>query len=253
MLLYKAYLRGTNLCCQTKESPMFYIDLLKQNVNTLVHNFAAFIRRWLWRIALVTSLPITGALGVVCGAYVGALPHMHNIYSASKLVYGESRGESKLGQKAAFASVVERIGSSQFPNTMHAVVFQPYSTTDELLQYNAMGDTIHEDLSDEDGQTILRRVTWWYIQYQIGIFQAPKEARGAHSYCTPEACKASIGYFGQFEHIGTIGNHQFYGGKASHAPKRSVRPLPRPAVPTPKTERFFGDEIERAVAIATSQ
>ena len=42
----------------------------------------------------------------------------------SKLVYGEARGETYKGQVAVAAVVLNRVGSSSFPNTISGVVYQ---------------------------------------------------------------------------------------------------------------------------------
>ena len=56
-------------------------------------------------------------------------------YSASdinllaRLIYGEARGESYVGQVAVGAVVMNRIKSSSFPNTMAGVIYQRYAFT----------------------------------------------------------------------------------------------------------------------------
>lgn len=47
----------------------------------------------------------------------------------ARVVYGEARGESYTGQVAVAAVVLNRIKSSSFPNTVSAVVYQPYAFT----------------------------------------------------------------------------------------------------------------------------
>lgn len=42
----------------------------------------------------------------------------------SKLVYGEARGETYKGQVAVAAVVLNRVGSSKFPNTVSGVIYQ---------------------------------------------------------------------------------------------------------------------------------
>ncbi len=46
-----------------------------------------------------------------------------------KLIYGEARGESYVGQVAVGAVVMNRIKSSSFPNTMSGVIYQRYAFT----------------------------------------------------------------------------------------------------------------------------
>ena len=200
-------------------------------------NFGRKVKFWSKRLTLVSVLLTVLAATASWYTMSVLVPHAHNIYSLAKLVYGEARGESRLGQKAIFGTIDVRVEHRYFPDTIHGVVFQPYSTTDAVLQYNAMGDNVQEDLSTEVGQTILRRVAWWYLQQQLGIFRMPSEAAGAHSYCVPSACERQVAYFGRLQRIGQIGNHVFYGdatqeevaqARGNLAPMTSLRPVLRP-------------------------
>ena len=47
----------------------------------------------------------------------------------AKLIYGEARGESYVGQVAVGAVVMNRIKSASFPNTMSGVIYQKYAFT----------------------------------------------------------------------------------------------------------------------------
>ena len=47
----------------------------------------------------------------------------------ARLIYGEARGESYVGQVAVGAVVMNRIKSSSFPNTMAGVIYQSYAFT----------------------------------------------------------------------------------------------------------------------------
>ncbi|MFT5849470.1 MAG: hypothetical protein ACI9H6_000278 [Patiriisocius sp.] len=194
---------------------------------------------------LIVSLAVTAVMAITVYSTIDiALPHTHNIYIAAKLVDGEARGESSKGQKAVFATVLQRMEDSGFPDTMHAVIFQTYTNNEKLLQYNAMGDTLHENLSTELGQTILLRTAWWYTLNQLGLFSAPSEAYKAHSYCVRSACERQSAYFGKLQEVGTIGNHVFFATQAASetASLGSVRPRIRPegiipsleSVPRPK-------------------
>lgn len=212
--------------------------MIKQAVDVKIHWFAKRTRRMLWQTAFIGVAFVATAGTTVYVAADAVLPHVHNIYSAAKLVDGEARGETRRGQKAVFASILTRMEDKRWPATFHGVMYQPYSNTDKVLQYNAMGDAVHEDLSTDLGQSILVRVAIWYAEYQLGIFQAPKEARGAHSYCVPAACERQASYFGRLDRIGQIGNHVFYGDvdravkrvADNLAPLTSPRPVPRPVL-----------------------
>ncbi len=47
----------------------------------------------------------------------------------ARLIYGEARGESYIGQVAVGAVVLNRIKSASFPNTMAGVIYQRYAFT----------------------------------------------------------------------------------------------------------------------------
>lgn len=47
----------------------------------------------------------------------------------ARLIYAEARGESYTGQVAVGAVVLNRVKSSSFPNTISAVIYQPYAFT----------------------------------------------------------------------------------------------------------------------------
>lgn len=52
-----------------------------------------------------------------------------DLYLLAKCVYAEARGESYVGQVAVAAVILNRVESSQFPNTISDVIYQPYAFT----------------------------------------------------------------------------------------------------------------------------
>lgn len=50
-------------------------------------------------------------------------------YLLAKVIHAEARGESYTGQVAIGAVVLNRVKSSQFPNTIAGVIYQPYAFT----------------------------------------------------------------------------------------------------------------------------
>ncbi|MBE7083492.1 MAG: spore cortex-lytic enzyme [Clostridiales bacterium] len=67
--------------------------------------------------------------------YASSSDTQNNAYSDSdvmllaRLIYGEARGESYVGQVAVGAVVMNRIKSASFPNTMSGVIYQSYAFT----------------------------------------------------------------------------------------------------------------------------
>lgn len=60
----------------------------------------------------------------VTGSYSSA-----DVNLLARLIYGEARGESYVGQVAVGAVVMNRIKSASFPNTMSGVIYQSYAFT----------------------------------------------------------------------------------------------------------------------------
>ena len=65
-----------------------------------------------------------GALEVAAKKGVGTVSS-NDIYVLSKIINGEARGESFLGQVAVGAVVINRTRNPNFPNTVYGVVFEP--------------------------------------------------------------------------------------------------------------------------------
>ncbi len=53
----------------------------------------------------------------------------NDLYLLAKCVYAEARGESYVGQVAVAAVILNRVKSSEFPNTIAGVIYQPWAFT----------------------------------------------------------------------------------------------------------------------------
>ena len=53
----------------------------------------------------------------------------NDLYLLAKCVYAEARGESYVGQVAVAAVILNRVKSSDFPNTISGVIYQPWAFT----------------------------------------------------------------------------------------------------------------------------
>lgn len=71
------------------------------------------------------------ALGMSSGTSSGTTSSYSDsdLMLLARLIYGEARGESYVGQVAVGAVVMNRIKSSSFPNTMSGVIYQRYAFT----------------------------------------------------------------------------------------------------------------------------
>ncbi|MBZ4655196.1 MAG: sleB [Peptococcaceae bacterium] len=55
----------------------------------------------------------------------GGTVSSNDVYVLSKIISGEARGESFVGQVAVGAVIVNRVKNPNFPNTVYGVVFEP--------------------------------------------------------------------------------------------------------------------------------
>ena len=71
------------------------------------------------------------AMGISSGSSGGTTSGYSeaDISLLARLIYGEARGESYVGQVAVGAVVMNRIKSASFPNTMSGVIYQRYAFT----------------------------------------------------------------------------------------------------------------------------
>ncbi len=77
---------------------------------------------------LVVPVPNTASRAAVGRSYYTAISEQDKRYLA-QAVYGEARGESYEGQVAVAAVILNRVQSSDFPNTITGVIFQPWAFT----------------------------------------------------------------------------------------------------------------------------
>ena len=85
------------------------------------------------------GLAVDGIVGTktlnALGIYTTSSQKTNSVYSSSdvnllaRLIYAEARGEAYSGQVAVGAVVLNRVKSSSFPNTISAVIYQPYAFT----------------------------------------------------------------------------------------------------------------------------
>lgn len=69
------------------------------------------------------------ALGMTLSNADDSSTSNNDLYLLAKCVYAEARGESYVGQVAVAAVILNRVKSSQFPNTIAGVIYQPWAFT----------------------------------------------------------------------------------------------------------------------------
>ena len=107
----------------------------------------------------------------------------------ARLIYGEARGESYVGQVAVGAVVMNRIRSSAFPNTMSGVVYQRYAFT-------AVDDgQINLSPNQTARKAALDAINGWDPTYGAIYYYNPKTATSSWIFSRPTTV--------------TIGNHVF--------------------------------------------
>ena len=107
----------------------------------------------------------------------------------ARLIYGEARGESYVGQVAVGAVVLNRIKSPSFPNTMSGVIYQKYAFT-------AVADgQINLTPNETAKKAALDAMNGWDPSYGSLYYYNPKIATSAWIFTRPT--------------VVTIGNHVF--------------------------------------------
>ncbi len=103
---------------QTKQAVRYFQSKNGLTVDGIVGN------KTLKALGISTSSTNTGSSSSGAGNYSDA-----DVNLLARLIYGEARGESYVGQVAVGAVVMNRIKSSSFPNTMSGVIYQRYAFT----------------------------------------------------------------------------------------------------------------------------
>lgn len=112
-----------------------------------------------------------------------------NLYLLSCCVYGEARGESYTGKVAIAAVVLNRVKSSNFPNTISGVIYQPGAFT-------AVSDgQINLGTNDECTRAAQDALNGWDPTYGCVYYYNPKIATSQWIRTRPI--------------VVTIGNHVF--------------------------------------------
>ena len=109
---YKGAVDGI-YCSKTKEAVKYFQRKNGLKVDGIVGN------QTLKALGMNTTGSSTGS-----SSYTDA-----DVMLLARLIYGEARGESYVGQVAVGAVVLNRIKSASFPNTMAGVIYQKYAFT----------------------------------------------------------------------------------------------------------------------------
>lgn len=134
--------------------------------------------------AMGISVSSSGSSSNVTDSYSSA-----DVALLARLIYGEARGESYVGQVAVGAVVLNRIKSPSFPNTMSGVIYQKYAFT-------AVSDgQINLTPNETAKKAALDAMNGWDPSYGSLYYYNPKIATSAWIFTRPT--------------VVTIGNHVF--------------------------------------------
>ena len=129
------------------------------------------------------------ALGMSSGTSSSSSLSEADLNLLAKLIYGEARGESYVGQVAVGAVVMNRIRSASFPNTMSGVIYQKYAFT-------AVSDGQINLTPNETAKKAARdAMNGWDPSYGALYYYNPKIATSQWIFTRPTTV--------------TIGNHVF--------------------------------------------
>lgn len=80
-------------------------------------------------ILVGVSLETVNRSKAVAAKKTGGTVSSNDVYVLSKIISGEARGESYLGQVAVGAVIINRVKNPNFPNSVYGVVFEPGAFT----------------------------------------------------------------------------------------------------------------------------
>lgn len=109
----------------------------------------------------------------------------------ARLINGEARGESYLGQVAVGAVVLNRVESSEFPNTISGVIYQKG-------QFSCITDGNFNKAIDKDS-TVYKAAT--------EVMNGADPTNGALFFYNPKTAKSK--WLFSLKTVTTIGNHRF--------------------------------------------
>lgn len=135
----------------------------------------------------ISSSQLSGGNSSSTGGYNGY--SSQDVQLLARLIYAEARGESYTGQVAVGAVVLNRVRSSSFPNTISAVIYQPYAFTcvnDGQINY-APNSTAYSAAKDA--------MNGWDPSYGCLYYYNPKTATSSWIFSRPT--------------VVTIGRHVF--------------------------------------------
>lgn len=75
---------------------------------------------------------VSGAVGGVTANALGIYmtqQESNDLYLLAKCIHAEARGEPYIGKVAVGAVILNRVASSDFPNTIYGVIYQPWAFT----------------------------------------------------------------------------------------------------------------------------
>jgi len=115
----------------------------------------------------------------------------------ARLVHAESRGESYVGQVAVAASILNRVGHHNYPNTLYGVIMQ--RDTRGYAQYSPIDDgSINTPASNNAKSAVSDALVGWDPSQAATGFFAPAKVTNRNNWVWKQV------------HIVQIGNHLFF-------------------------------------------
>ena len=129
------------------------------------------------------------ALGINSSSNTGKSSNNTDLNLLSKLVYAESRGEPYKGMVAVAATVLNRVSSSKFPNTIAGVIYQSGA-------YTCVSDgQINMTANEQSRKAAQDAINGWDPTYGSIYYFNPKTATSSWIWSRPQVI--------------TIGSHIF--------------------------------------------
>lgn len=137
----------------------------------------------------IVGLKTLSALGINSSNNYGKSSNNTDVNLLSKLVYAESRGEPYNGMVAVAATVLNRVSSSKFPNTIAGVIYQSGA-------YTCVSDgQINMTANEQSKKAAQDAINGWDPTYGCIYYFNPKTATSSWIWSRPQVI--------------TIGSHIF--------------------------------------------
>ena len=190
-----------------------------------------------WRFIRLMALSMTALMiytSDMSSAFAQACSNNGNaVHCLTCNCYFETRGESREGQLAVAATVLNRVRNPEFPNSACSVVYQKNKNSGKA-EFSWVDDRIPNKMTDVSNKNMCESVARDAIANSTKI---PKSSTAGYLFFHSKGLKANWSWAKRCE---TLGNHVFYTSKSWTCPRTTgsaAATRSRPSSPRPQQKR----------------